>query len=87
MKKIAFILCVALCSFFTAKAQFTAQPTGEFVNLHTEDVQPKAISENGEWACGAAMANSESAPGIADKMVEAFTANVGELTGETLTRG
>ena len=33
------------------------------------------------------MANSESAPGIADKMVEAFTANVGELTGETLTRG
>ena len=59
MKKIAFILCVALCSFFTAKAQFTAQPTGEFVNLHTEDVQPKAISENGLWACGAAIASQE----------------------------
>ena len=59
MKKIATILCVALCSFFTAQAQFTTQPTGEFVNLHTEDVQPKAISENGLWACGAAIANQE----------------------------
>ena len=33
------------------------------------------------------MAGSEFAPGLADKMVEAFTTNVGELTGETLTRG
>ena len=32
------------------------------------------------------MANSESAPGLADKMVESFSANVGELTGETLSR-
>lgn len=33
------------------------------------------------------MAGSEFAPGLADGMVEAFTANVGALTGETLTRG
>lgn len=33
------------------------------------------------------MAGSEFAPGLADGMVEAFKANVGELTGETLTRG
>ena len=33
------------------------------------------------------MANSESAAGLADGMVEAFTANVGELSGETLSRG
>ena len=33
------------------------------------------------------MAGSEFAPGLADGMVEAFTANVGELSGETLTRG
>jgi hypothetical protein len=33
------------------------------------------------------MVGSEFVPGLADKMVEAFAANVGELTGETLTRG
>ena len=33
------------------------------------------------------MVGSEFAPGLADGMVEAFTANVGELTGETLARG
>ncbi len=33
------------------------------------------------------MAGSEFAPGLADGMVEAFKANVGELSGETLTRG
>lgn len=33
------------------------------------------------------MSGSEFAPGLADGMVEAFKANVGELTGETLTRG
>ena len=33
------------------------------------------------------MAGSEFAPGLADGMVEAFKTNVGELTGETLTRG
>ena len=33
------------------------------------------------------MASSETAAGLADSMVEAFAANVGELTGETLARG
>ena len=33
------------------------------------------------------MAGSEFAPGLADGMVEAFKTNVGELTGETLSRG
>lgn len=33
------------------------------------------------------MAGSEFAPGLADGMVEAFKTNVGELSGETLTRG
>ena len=33
------------------------------------------------------MSGSEFAPGLADGMVEAFKTNVGELTGETLTRG
>lgn len=33
------------------------------------------------------MAGSEFAPGLADSMVEAFKTNVGELSGETLTRG
>ena len=33
------------------------------------------------------MAGSEFAPGLADGMVEAFAANVGELSGETLARG
>lgn len=60
MKKFATLLCVALCTIFTAKAQLSAQPAGEFVNLYTENVQPKAISENGKWACGAALADSES---------------------------
>lgn len=33
------------------------------------------------------MAGSEFAPGLADGMVDAFAANVGELSGETLARG
>ena len=33
------------------------------------------------------MAGSEFAPGLADGMVDAFAANVGELSGETLSRG
>ena len=33
------------------------------------------------------MAGSEFAPGLADGMVDAFAANVGELSGETLVRG
>lgn len=33
------------------------------------------------------MAGSEFAPGLADGMVEAFKTNVGELSGEVLTRG
>ena len=60
MKKFTTFLCAVLCTIFTAKAQLQAQPIGEFVDLYTEGVQPKAISENGKWACGAALANSES---------------------------
>ena len=33
------------------------------------------------------MVGSDFVPGLADKMVDAFAANVGELSGETLTRG
>lgn len=33
------------------------------------------------------MVSSDLAPGVADGMVEAFKTTVGELTGETLTRG
>ena len=41
----------------TAATTLFAQetPTGEFLDLFTEDIQPKAISENGEWACGASL--------------------------------
>ncbi|MBR5822772.1 MAG: T9SS type A sorting domain-containing protein [Paludibacteraceae bacterium] len=53
MKKITMTLCAIICAICAISAQ--NQPTGEFLNLFTEDVQPKAISENGEWACGASL--------------------------------
>ena len=69
MKKLTTLLCIALCSILTAKAQ----PAGEFLDLFTEDVQPKAISENGKWACGAA---------YIDQSVNAVKWNL--TTGETI---
>ena len=53
MKRISMTLCAVICALCAITAQ--NQPTGEFLNLFTQDVQPKAISENGEWACGAAL--------------------------------
>ena len=53
MKKITMTLCAVICAICAISAQ--NQATGEFLNLFTEDVQPKAISENGEWACGASL--------------------------------
>ena len=73
MKKLTTLLCIALCSILTAKAQLQAQPAGEFLDLFTEDVQPKAISENGKWACGAA---------YIDQSVNAVKWNL--TTGETI---
>lgn len=53
MKKITTFACALLCSICTIMAQET--PTGVLMNLYASDMaQPKAISENGKWACGSA---------------------------------
>ncbi len=53
MKRTTILLSYLFCIIFTIVAQ--EKPTGEFLDLFTKDVQPKAISDNGEWACGAAL--------------------------------